>query len=80
MPHGECKVVGGKLVIVDGSWKTGSVAGEISALVSENIFNFLKAPVRRVCLPDTPAPASTSLESVYYKTKDDIIKVIKEIL
>jgi len=70
----------GKLVIVDGSWKTGSVAGEISALVSENIFNFLKAPVRRVCLPDTPAPASTSLESVYYKTKDDIIKVIKEIL
>jgi pyruvate dehydrogenase E1 component beta subunit len=28
----------GKLVIADGSWKTGSVAGEISALVSENIF------------------------------------------
>jgi pyruvate dehydrogenase E1 component beta subunit len=70
----------GKLVIADGSWKTGSVAGEISALVSENIFGYLKAPVRRVCLPDTPAPASSSIEGVYYKTKDDIIKAIKEIL
>ncbi len=70
----------GKLVIADGSWKTGSVAGEISALVSENIFEYLKAPVKRVCLPDLPAPASASLESVYYKTKDDIIKAIKEIL
>jgi acetoin:2,6-dichlorophenolindophenol oxidoreductase subunit beta len=70
----------GKLIIVDGSWKTGSVAGEISALVSENIFTYLKAPIKRVCLPDTPAPASTSLEGVYYKTKDDIIKTIKEIL
>ena len=70
----------GKLVIADGSWKTGSVAGEISALVSENIFGYLKAPVRRVCLPDTPAPASSSIEGVYYKTKDDIIKAIQEIL
>lgn len=70
----------GKLIIADGSWKTGSVAGEISALVSENIFRYLKAPVQRVCLPDTPAPSSASIESVYYKTKDDIIKAIKEIL
>jgi acetoin:2,6-dichlorophenolindophenol oxidoreductase subunit beta len=70
----------GKLVIADGSWKTGSVAGEISALVSENIFIYLKAPVKRVCLPDTPAPASANLEGAYYKTKDDIIRAIKEIL
>ncbi len=70
----------GKLVIADGSWKTGSVAGEISALVAEHCFQYLKAPIKRVCLPDVPAPASSSLESVYYKTKDDIIKTIKEIL
>ncbi|NVO02411.1 MAG: alpha-ketoacid dehydrogenase subunit beta [Bacteroidetes bacterium] len=70
----------GKLIIADGSWKTGSVAGEISALVVENIFEYLKAPIKRVCLPDAPAPASESIESVYYKTKDDIIKAIKEIL
>ena len=70
----------GKLIIADGSWKTGSIAGEIAALVTENVFEYLKAPVKRVCLPDVPAPASESLESVYYKTKDDIIKAILEIL
>lgn len=70
----------GKLVIADGSWKTGSVAAEIAAIVFEKAFEYMKAPVKRVCLPDVPAPASGSLESVYYKTKEDIIKAIKEIL
>jgi pyruvate dehydrogenase E1 component beta subunit len=70
----------GKLVIADGSWKTGSVAAEIATIAFENAFEYMKAPVKRVCLPDVPAPASGSLESVYYKTKDDIIKAIKEIL
>ncbi len=70
----------GKLVIADGSWKTGSVAAEIAAIAFEKAFLNLKAPVKRVCLPDTPAPASESLEKVYYKTKDDIITAIKEIL
>jgi pyruvate dehydrogenase E1 component beta subunit len=49
----------GRLVIVDGGWKTGGIAAEISALVSENIFESLKAPIMRVSLPDTPAPASS---------------------
>lgn len=69
----------GRLVIADGAWKTGSVAAEIATLVSENVFEFLKAPIRRVCLGDIPAPASRSLEKKYYKTKDDIIEEIKKI-
>lgn len=70
----------GKLVIADGAWKTGSFAAEISAMVCEKAFHFLKAPIKRVCLPDCPAPASGSLEEVYYPTKDNIIQAIKEIL
>lgn len=70
----------GKLVIADGSWKTGSLAAEISAMVCEKAFSSLKAPVQRVCLPDCPAPASASLESEYYPTKDNIISAVKAIL
>ncbi len=70
----------GKLVIADGAWKTGSVAAEIAAVVTEKAFAYLKAPIRRVCLPDTPAPASGSLEKAYYKTKDDIIEALLKIL
>lgn len=69
-----------RLVIVDGSWKTNSIASEISAAVSEKLFRNLKAPVLRVNLPDSPAPASRSLESEYYITKDKIVSHVKSIL
>lgn len=70
----------GRLVIADGGWKTCGIAAEISALVSESCFKYLKAPIKRVTLPDCPAPASSALENAYYKNSADIIKAIKEIV
>jgi pyruvate dehydrogenase E1 component beta subunit len=70
----------GRLVIADGGWKTCGMAAEISALVSENVFNYLKAPVARVTLPDAPAPASCTLETEYYPTSKKIARVVKSIL
>lgn len=67
----------GRLVIVDGSWKSNSISSEISALVNEALFGSLKAPVVRVNLPDAPAPASRTLESEYYITKEKIINAVK---
>ena len=68
----------GRLVIADGGWKTCGVAAEISALVSENIFEYLKAPIVRVSLPDTPAPASSILEEAYYPKAKNIIAAVKD--
>lgn len=70
----------GKLIIADGGWKTCGIAGEISALVSENIFEYLKSPIIRITLPDTPAPASALLESDYYPTFQKIVSAVKRIL
>jgi pyruvate dehydrogenase E1 component beta subunit len=70
----------GKLVIVDGGWKTCGMAAEISALVSENVFDYLKAPITRVTLPDAPAPASCTLEKDYYPTSKKIVHGVKTIL
>jgi pyruvate dehydrogenase E1 component beta subunit len=70
----------GRIVIADGGWKTCGIAAEISALVSENIFEYLKAPIRRVTLPDTPAPASSILEKDYYPTYKDIVNAAKNIM
>lgn len=70
----------GKLVIADGTWKSYGVSAEISALISENIFTYLKAPIQRVALPDVPAPASRILEKAYYPTKDNIIEAVKKII
>lgn len=70
----------GRLVIVDGSWKTNSISSEISALVNENAFEYLKAPVFRLNLPDSPAPASHTLESEYYISKEKIINAVKGVI
>ena len=70
----------GKLVIADGGWKTCGIAAEVSALVTEHIFEFLMAPVVRVTLPDIPAPSSSALERIYYPRAKDIVKAIKRLL
>jgi pyruvate dehydrogenase E1 component beta subunit len=69
-----------KLVIVDGGWKTCGMAAEISALVSENVFDYLRAPISRVTLPDAPAPASCTLEKDYYPDSKTIMGAVKAIL
>ena len=70
----------GKLIIAEAAWLTGGVAGEISALVADKGFKYLKKPIKRVCLPDSPAPTSAPLEKKYYTTYKDIIKKIKQLL
>jgi pyruvate dehydrogenase E1 component beta subunit len=71
----------GRLVIVDGCWRTCGIAAEISARIGESsIFKHLKAPILRISLPDTPAPASSALEKAYYKKAEDIVLTVKKIM
>jgi pyruvate/2-oxoglutarate/acetoin dehydrogenase E1 component len=70
----------GRAVIVDGSWKTCGISAELSSLLSEHVFDSLKAPIKRVALPDTPAPASTVLEGSYYPDENVVVEAIEEIL
>jgi pyruvate/2-oxoglutarate/acetoin dehydrogenase E1 component len=69
-----------RLVVVDGGWKTCGIAAEISARIAESdIFKSLKTPVIRVSLPDTPAPASSALEKVYYPNAKKITSTLKKL-
>ena len=46
----------------------------------DNVFEYLKAPIKRVTLPDTPAPASRVLERVYYPNESDIMQAVREVI
>ena len=70
----------GKLVILDEEPKTGSAAAEISAIVAEEAFDSLDAPIKRVCAPDTPVPYSTVLEKFWMPSEEDLIKAVTEIM
>jgi pyruvate dehydrogenase E1 component beta subunit len=69
----------GRIVITDVGWKSFGVSAEIAALVVENAFGALKAPVLRVALPDCPAPASRELEDAYYPKANDIVQAIRKL-
>lgn len=70
----------GKLLIVDGGWRSFGVSAEVAALVAENCLQNMKAPVKRLTLPDVPAPASKHLEEGYYIHRDTIRNTVLEML
>jgi acetoin:2,6-dichlorophenolindophenol oxidoreductase subunit beta len=70
----------GRLVIADGGWRSCGLAAEVAALVAEKALKDLKAPIRRVTLPDCPAPASAALEKAYYSSRADIVKAVRQVL
>lgn len=70
----------GRLVIADTGWKTCGVAAEIAALAAEKCFEHLKAPIRRVTLPDIPTPTSRALEEAYYPGFKEIVTVVCDVV
>ncbi len=71
----------GRLVIVQEAYRTCGFAAEISAIVSEEAFSYLKGPIVRVTSPDTTIPLSPILENIYLpdrqKIADAVLKLIK---
>ncbi len=69
----------GKLVVVHEAVRTGGFGGEIAAVVAEEGFDLLDAPVRRVTAPDTPVPFSPVLEKAYLPAEGKIVQAVKEL-
>ena len=70
----------GRIVIVDESNPRCNIATDISALICEKSFSYLKGPIKMVSPPHTPVPFSATLEDLYLPSEDNIIKVAKELL
>jgi len=70
----------GRLLVVDTGWAMGGVCAEIGCLAAEKWFHHLKAPVRRVGLPDVPTPAGYTLEQFYYPDAQKISAVVREMV
>ncbi len=69
-----------RLVIVHEAVKQAGPGAEIAAMVAEEAFDYLDAPIKRVAAPFTPVPFSPVLESAYIPSKDCIISAIREVL
>ena len=71
----------GRLLAVDGGWRTCGLAGEIIAAVAEAVDpSALRCRPRRLTLPDAPAPTSKPLEEAYYQSADDVFEAARALI
>jgi pyruvate dehydrogenase E1 component beta subunit len=69
-----------RAVVVTEEAKRGGFGGEISALISEEIFDYLDAPVVRIGNYNVPIPFSPKLESYILPNSDKIAAAVKKTL
>jgi len=69
----------GKLLVVDTGWAMGGVCAEIGCLAAERWYDYLRAPVRRIGLPDIPTPAGYTLEQFYYPDTERMAGAIRDL-
>ena len=69
----------GKVIVLHEDCMTGGIGGEIAALITENCFSDLDAPVKRIASIDTPVPFSIPLENQFLP-KDRLKTAIKDLV
>ena len=69
----------GKVIVLHEDCLMGGIGGELAALISENCFEYLDAPVIRVASMDTPVPFAVALEEQFLP-KERLISAISNLL
>ncbi len=69
-----------RVVIVHEAVKFCGVGAEIGAMIAEEAFDYLDAPLKRVAAPYTPVPFSPVLEREYLTSADKIVSAVEELV
>jgi 2-oxoisovalerate dehydrogenase E1 component beta subunit len=68
-----------KVILLHEDTRTGGFAGELAALISEEAFEYLDGPIRRITAPDTPVPFSPPMEEFFLPKISDVLRVAREL-
>lgn len=68
-----------RVVMAAESWPFAGVGAEIAALCMEHAFDYLDAPVKRVCSADVPLPYAANLEKLALPQVDHITQAVREV-
>ena len=70
----------GRVIIIDDSNRTCGFASEVAAFLSDQCFDFLKTPIKRITRADVPVPFSPILEKQVLPGEVQLIDEIYRIL
>ena len=68
-----------KVILLHEDTRIGGFAGELAAIISEEAFESLDGPIRRITAPDTPVPYSPPLEEFFLPKVSDVVRVAREL-
>ena len=68
-----------KVILLHEDTRTGGFSGELAATISEEAFEHLDGPIRRITAPDTPVPYSPPLEEFFLPKASDVVRVAREL-
>ena len=63
-----------KVLLLHEDTRTGGMAGELAATITENVFEYLDGPIVRVTAPDTPVPYSPPLEEAFLPNAEKVVE------
>src|ERR1051325_9386187 len=69
-----------KVLLVHEDTRTGGLAGELAASISEAAFDYLDGPILRVTAPDTPVPYSPPLEDAFLPNAQKVLEKARWLL
>jgi pyruvate dehydrogenase E1 component beta subunit len=69
-----------RAIVIDEAWRTGSLAGEVSAQIMEGAFYDLDRPVARVCSAEVPVPYAKHLEEAALPRVDAIVATARALI
>ena len=69
-----------RLVVVEEGWPFAGIAAEITAAVQAQAFDWLDAPIERVCAADVPLPYAATLERLALPQVEDIVAAARRAL
>ena len=70
----------GRVVVVDEAYPRCGVAADVSSIIVEKAFSYLKAPIKKVTPPHSPVPYAPNLEQAFLPSSQNVIDAVKEVI
>lgn len=68
-----------RVVSLEEGWPYAGIGSEIASVINENAFDWLDAPVTRVCGKDVPMPYAANLERLALPQIEDVVAAVKAV-
>jgi 2-oxoisovalerate dehydrogenase E1 component beta subunit len=69
-----------RVILLHEATRTGGIGGELAAIIAEEAFGYLDAPVTRVASLDTPVPYAPPLEAAFMPSADTVVSAAKRLV